>query len=151
MARSPQYPEDANYASHWCGTGDRVSPVDGLRPIVTGSPKLMVSRSIVVWNSHWEGRRRSTTSPLPIILSTCHIFPRFFDDFSYQGEMAPRSFQDPQPASDGHSFLVASLEQRLPSQSVKLRCPRLPSACFTTALFTSPLSWLFLAQVLTVA
>ena len=86
-------PEDANYALYWWD-GDRVNPVDGKthRYWIPKADGVQIDDGM---EFSWEGNKKVynfalADNPQYLPISST----RFFDDFSYQGEMA-RSFQDP--------------------------------------------------------
>ena len=86
-------PEDANYSLHWWD-GDRVNPVDGKthRYWIPKADGVQIDDGM---EFSWEGNKKVynftlADSPQYLPISST----RFFDDYSYQGEMA-RSFQDP--------------------------------------------------------
>ena len=86
-------PEDANYSLYWWD-GDRVNPVDGKthRYWIPKADGVQINDGM---EFSWEGNKKVynftlADSPQYLPISST----RFFDDYSYQGEMA-RSFQDP--------------------------------------------------------
>ena len=86
-------PEDANYSLYWWD-GDRVNPVDGKthRYWIPKADGVDINDGM---EFSWEGNKKVynftlADSPQYLPISST----RFFDDYSYQGEMA-RSFQDP--------------------------------------------------------
>ena len=86
-------PEDANYSLYWWD-GDRVNPVDGKthRYWIPKGDGVQINDGM---EFSWEGNKKVynftlADSPQYLPISST----RFFDDYSYQGEMA-RSFQDP--------------------------------------------------------
>ena len=86
-------PEDANYSLYWWD-GDRVNPVDGKthRYWIPKADGVDINDGM---EFSWEGNKKVynfalADNPQYLPISST----RFFDDFSYQGEMA-RSFQDP--------------------------------------------------------
>ena len=86
-------PEDANYSLHWWD-GDRVNPVDGKthRYWIPKADGVQIDDGM---EFSWEGNKKVynfTLADNPQYLPISST--RFFDDYSYQGEMA-RSFQDP--------------------------------------------------------
>ena len=86
-------PEDANYALYWWD-GDRVNPVDGKthRYWIPKADGVQINDGM---EFSWEGNKKVynfTLADNPQYLPISST--RFFDDYSYQGEMA-RSFQDP--------------------------------------------------------
>ncbi len=86
-------PEDANYSLYWWD-GDRVNPVDGKthRYWIPKADGVDVNDGM---EFSWEGNKKVynfTLADNPQYLPISST--RFFDDYSYQGEMA-RSFQDP--------------------------------------------------------
>ena len=86
-------PEDANYALYWWD-GDRVNPVDGKthRYWIPKADGVQINDGM---EFSWEGNKKVynvTLADNPQYLPISST--RFFDDYSYQGEMA-QSFQDP--------------------------------------------------------
>ena len=86
-------PEDANYSLYWWD-GDRVNPVDGKthRYWIPKADGVQIDDGM---EFSWEGNKKVynfTLADNPQYLPISST--RFFDDYSYQGEMA-RSFQDP--------------------------------------------------------
>ena len=86
-------PEDANYSLYWWD-GDRVNPVDGKthRYWIPKADGVDINDGM---EFSWEGNKKVynfalADNPQYLPISST----RFFDDYSYQGEMA-RSFQDP--------------------------------------------------------
>ena len=86
-------PEDANYSLYWWD-GDRVNPVDGKthRYWIPKADGVQINDGM---EFSWEGNKKVynvTLADNPQYLPISST--RFFDDYSYQGEMA-QSFQDP--------------------------------------------------------
>ena len=86
-------PEDANYALYWWD-GDRVNPVDGKthRYWIPKADGVQINDGM---EFSWEGNKKVynvTLADNPQYLPISST--RFFDDYSYQGEMA-QPFQDP--------------------------------------------------------
>ena len=86
-------PENANYTLYWWD-GDRVNPVDGKthRYWIPKADGVQINDGM---EFSWEGNKKVynvTLADNPQYLPISST--RFFDDYSYQGEMA-QSFQDP--------------------------------------------------------
>ena len=86
-------PEDANYSLYWWD-GDRVNPVDGKthRYWIPKADGVQINDGM---EFSWEGNKKVynvTLADNPQYLPISST--RFFDDYSYQGEMA-QSFQNP--------------------------------------------------------